>query len=158
MTTIAWDGKTLAADSQSQQENIICSQQEIKIYVNPADKAWAINGIPILAFGTSGDCGAEVEIIDALISDLSYKTEFIPLHSFEMIAVINENEAFIVNKNRDSTSAYISFHKGKYAIGSGGLIATAAMQCGKNAEEAVKVAIDIDLYTGGQINTFSLLD
>lgn len=44
----------------------------------------------------------------------------------------------------------------QYAIGSGAMAALAAMRCGKSALEAVRIAAQIDLYTGGRIVSESL--
>lgn len=44
-----------------------------------------------------------------------------------------------------------------YAIGSGAKAALGAMHCGKSAVEAVRIAARIDPYTGGRINSESLI-
>ena len=43
-----------------------------------------------------------------------------------------------------------------YAIGSGSQFAIGAMDAGKTAQEAVKVAAARDVYTGGKIRTFKV--
>lgn len=48
--------------------------------------------------------------------------------------------------------------KKPYCIGSGSSIAVGALQMGATAEEAVKAAINIDLYSGGRVHTVSNLD
>lgn len=45
-----------------------------------------------------------------------------------------------------------------YCIGSGSSIALGALQMGATAEEAVKAAINIDLYSGGKVHKVSNLD
>jgi ATP-dependent protease HslVU (ClpYQ) peptidase subunit len=42
------------------------------------------------------------------------------------------------------------------AIGSGGAFATAAMHLGKSAPQAVQIASEIDLYTGGDVKEMKL--
>jgi len=42
-----------------------------------------------------------------------------------------------------------------YAIGSGGDFAIVAMHCGKDAVEAVKVAKHFDIFTGGNVKSYS---
>ncbi len=44
-----------------------------------------------------------------------------------------------------------------YAIGSGAKVALGAMACGKSAIEAVRIAARFDPYTGGRINSESLV-
>ena len=43
-----------------------------------------------------------------------------------------------------------------WAIGSGAAAAMAAMACGKTAEEAVYIAQEVDMYTGGDVETMRL--
>lgn len=43
-----------------------------------------------------------------------------------------------------------------YAIGSGAKAALAAMMYGKNANEAIEIASEIDMYTGGEIDCIHL--
>ena len=40
MTTIAWDGKTLAADSQATANDLVCSLNEQKIYTPGDGVTW----------------------------------------------------------------------------------------------------------------------
>ena len=155
MTTVAWDGKTLASDTQASTGDVVCSVHEQKIYTAP-DSGWEVYGDKILAIGCSGDCGAEMELQDLLAHNLTYSTEFLPTFSFACIALVGPNRAYIISKEKDDTRANISLQVSPYAIGTGGLIARAAMHCGKDAREAVKVAIDLDCYTGGRVDSFSV--
>lgn len=43
-----------------------------------------------------------------------------------------------------------------YAIGSGAIMATAAMMAGASALEAVKIACQLDLWSGGKLTTLKL--
>jgi len=43
-----------------------------------------------------------------------------------------------------------------FALGSGGLVATAAMKAGATAREAVLIACDMDLWCGGLISTVTI--
>jgi hypothetical protein len=53
--------------------------------------------------------------------------------------------------------AYGVIAMGDYgAIGSGGAFATAAMHLGKSATQAVQIASEIDLYTGGDVKEMKL--
>lgn len=44
-----------------------------------------------------------------------------------------------------------------YAVGSGAKVALGAMACGKSAVEAVRIAARFDPYTGGRINSETLV-
>lgn len=155
MTTVAWDGKRLSSDRQASSGEIICSVHEQKIYTPPDGANWQVYGESVLAIGCSGDCGAEMELADLLSNNLKYSSEFLPTFSFAAIAVVGINRAYIICKGKDETRASISLQVTAYAIGSGGLIARTAMHCGKNAEEAVRVAIEMDCFSGGGIDTFA---
>ena len=154
MTTVAWDGKTLASDTQASTGSVVCSLSEQKIYT-PPESGWEIYGSKVLAFGFSGDCGAEMELQDLLKHNLTYASEFLPILSFTALAIIGAGRAYIITKEKGETRASISLQVGPYAIGSGDLIARTAMHCGKNAREAVQVAIDLDCYSGGSVDSFT---
>lgn len=154
MTTVAWDGKTLASDTQASSGDVVCSTSEQKIYT-PPESGWEVCGDKVLAFGCSGDCGAEMELQDLLAHNLTYATEFLPTFSFTALVVVGAGRTYIIAKEKGETRASISLQAEPYAIGSGGLIARTAMYCGKDAREAVQVAIDLDCYSGGRIDSFA---
>lgn len=154
MTTIAWDGTVLAADSQSTSGDVICSLKEQKIFQPKDGVQWVVEGESVVALGCSGDCGAEVELQELLHGGLKYSTPFTSSVSFTALAIISQDRAFIISKDKGEDRASISLQLDPYAIGSGGLIARTAMHCGWGAIDAVKTAIEMDVYSGGQINSF----
>ncbi|EET1259973.1 hypothetical protein FK249_002395 [Escherichia coli] len=154
MTTIAWDGKTLASDTQASSGDVVCSYTEQKIYT-PPESGWEVCGSKVVALGCSGDCGAEMELQELLKNNLTYASEFLPTFSFTALAIIGTGRAYIISKEKGETRASISLQGEPYAIGSGGLIARTAMHCGKNAREAVQVAIDLDCYSGGSVDSLT---
>ncbi|MFP9529109.1 hypothetical protein [Pectobacterium brasiliense] len=157
MTTIAWDGRTLAADSQSNLNGAVCSLKEQKIFKPFSGEEWKVYGETVLAIGVSGDCGAECELIDALSgAGLDYKTQFQPSFDFAALLIVSAERVYVVAKDEDKTAPAISPQFGAYAIGSGAMIARTAMHLGKRAIEAVQTAIEMDLYTGGDISSFSV--
>ncbi|HBS5629915.1 TPA: hypothetical protein MAK11_002681 [Klebsiella pneumoniae] len=155
MTTVAWDGKTLASDTQASTGDVVCSSTEQKIYTAP-DSGWGVYGERVLAIGCSGDCGAEMELQDLLANGLSYASEFLPTFSFSALAIINAGRAYVISKDKGETRANISLQIEPYAIGSGGVIARTAMRCGKDAREAVAVAIEMDCYSGGSVDSLTI--
>ena len=156
MTTIAWDGTTLAADSQSTAGSMICSLNEKKIICPSHGESWSVGSVRVLAVGMSGDCGVEEEFIDALKAGLTYKTELLEMSSFTAIIVTGKNACFLVFKDEGKKHAKICSHGGSYAVGSGGDIARAAMALGKTAQEAVHLACELDVYSGGDVITFNV--
>lgn len=156
MTTIAWDGKTLASDSQAQASGIICSMSEVKIYQPQVDERWSIYGETVLAIGCSGDCGAEVELKKLLSGNLTYESPFVKSFSFSALAVVGENRAYIIYKAKDEEKAAISLQTEPYAVGSGGVVARVAMHCGKDAAESVDIAIAMDPHSGGNIQRYQI--
>lgn len=156
MTTIAWDGKTLASDSQAQASDIICSMSEVKIYQPQPGERWSIYGEVVLAIGCAGDCGIERELQKRMSEGLTYESQFIASTSFTAIAVISKNRAYIIGKNQGEDCAGISPQTEPYAIGSGGVIASTAMRCGKDAVEAVCIAIAMDPNSGGDVQAVAI--
>lgn len=152
MTTIAWDGKTLASDSQSQVGSMIVSKNEQKIF--PATSKWSINGHPVKAIAIAGDNAATHEIINHLQEGLLFDSEFSQITDFNLIAVVRDGFAFVVSKNKGDTRAYIFDVFEEFAIGSGDVYAMAAMKSGKTAAEAIVVAMSLDVYSGGEVHSF----
>lgn len=154
MTTIAWDGCTLAADSQATNSDAVSSLSEQKIFT-PSNAEWLINGERIIAIGITGDCGTEEQLFSLLPGNLTYKTEFTTEVDFSAIAITGTGRAWVIAKDEGKTHASIWLRKESLAIGSGHMIAKAAMKCGKNAIEAVRIAIEMDVYSGGMVQSFT---
>ncbi|MCG9534382.1 MULTISPECIES: hypothetical protein [Providencia] len=152
MTTIAWDGVTLAADSQSQVGSMIVSLKEQKIFEADKKHPLKINGRRIQVIGICGDMSAKDEIWQTLSSGVNFSTAFNELSDFSIIAIDFDGKAFVVSKNKDEKHAYVYEAEAPLAIGSGDSFAMGAMKSGKSAEEAVKVAMSLDVYSGGEVN------
>lgn len=154
MTTIAWDGETLASDSQSTNSDAISSLSEQKIFL-PRDAEWSVNGEKVVAIATAGDCGIEDQLFSLLADNLTYKTEFTTECDFSAIAITSKGSALLINKDEGKVHASIWLRNESVAIGSGHMIARAAMRVGKTAVEAVQLAIEMDIYSGGDIQSYS---
>lgn len=140
MTTIAWDGKTLAAERQ------ITASTEISCFAKKIRKT--LDGRLI---GAAGTLGATDALLDWLESG-GERPEFLEEKQHA--------EAIEIHPNGD-VWFHAQFHKskvcrGKHALGSGSSYALAAMECGKNAKDAVKIAIKFDANSGGKIDTLTL--
>ncbi len=106
MTTIAWDGSTLASDSQSTSNDVICTLNEQKIFT-PTEKQWSVNGEVVLAVGTAGDCGIELQLFEMMEAGLTHKSQFTPEPSFTALAVTGKGRMWIISKNTGDAHASI---------------------------------------------------
>lgn len=154
MTTIAWDGKSLSSDSQSTTGSLVTSLTEKKIYRAGID--WQICGEKVTALGLAGDCGANIDVIAALKSDLNTKSKFSPAYDFTALVVTQRKSCFLIFKEKDKELPLICEQVQPYAIGSGADIARAAMHMGKSAAESVHIAIELDIYSGGDVVTIEV--
>lgn len=158
MTTIAWDGKALASDSQSQVGNMIISEDTQKIF-NPSDGVnWLLNGEQINAIGVAGDTSCIDEVISKLSTDITYNTEFTPAVDFCFIGVTDDGKAYVLVKDKGDIFPSIFSAGNMFAVGSGDVYAMAAMKSGKPAKEAISVAISLDVYSGGEIKSYKILE
>ena len=142
MTTIAFDGKTIACDSQATIDE--CIKYRV-------DKHAAIGQVDIWV---AGDLSKKQKFVDSL---KYYKGKDLCIDSEEF----EDIDAFIFY--RPSRKLYIFLGKDlvieatdRFALGSGRDFAIAAMSCGLNATEAVLKASELDLYTDSNIKTFDL--
>lgn len=140
MTTVAWDGKTLAADTL-------------------ATDPWGLKdyGTKIIhGNGWIGGCAGQRHEIA--------KWKKVALHlSFEEVLELgvpdwhkddNDPSILITNGNgsyRATGGVFMKNQRGFWAIGSGRDFALAALYCGKTAKEAVEVAMHFDSGTGGEV-------
>jgi ATP-dependent protease HslVU (ClpYQ) peptidase subunit len=135
MTTIAWDGKTLAGDKQTTMGNTPVL----------TTKVFSLGGVLIGACGNTCDCQAFVKWAKEGSDDRPDFTDFtgMVIHPDGTINLYDE-EPNITTFSRD-----------KWAIGSGARFALGAMAHGATAAEAVEIASQLDVYTGLGIDTVS---
>ncbi|HAV1601616.1 TPA: hypothetical protein JG832_002507 [Enterobacter hormaechei subsp. xiangfangensis] len=158
MTAIAWDGETLAADGLLTFGSSVGGTRTQKIY-RSSDflvEQWTMLGETVLAFGFSGDIGAHLPLISALNDVLTYETPF-PRHMLLNAILITEGgDCWMYQKQRDNEFGTLYLVDMPYfSIGSGGDAATAAMIAGRNALDAVAIAMDCDVYTGGELHAWT---
>jgi len=142
MTTIAWDGKTLAADKRSTSAGL--ARTVTKIFRHEG-KLLGISGS--FDYGMQVvewfKAGAEPEKFPACQLD---KDDWSTLVVIDASGVgVYERGPFLL-RNEDPS----------WATGSGRDYAMAAMHCGKSAAEAVAVAAAFDVGTGNGIDTLEL--
>jgi hypothetical protein len=142
MTTAVWDGETLAADTLMCTGGAITSLSTKKIFTLTTGE--------FTAFAIAGDYGANSEVKRLLSSG---EKSLISLPDTLDIAVlaVNSSGCFYLD-----TTTYCPIKSESYeAIGSGCKYALGAMHCGASASEALKAAMSLDPYTGGDIMSFN---
>ena len=136
MTTVAWDGKTLAADSQVTIGN--CRGSGTKLVSN--DRGYIAAGA-----GTLGE----------VLPWLSWVLNGMDMD--ERPSSLGEDSVVIIVPPRGSPLWFAGSHiptklpRKKFAIGSGSDFAMGAMAAGADAVTAVKIAADHDVYTNRKV-------
>ena len=155
MTTIAWDGEILASDSRSTSGITIVSESEKKVVKSETGELWRVLGNRVIAFACSGNASMPLELKSYLEVGLNFNTQMRESLSFSAI-VICENQGWEIYKSEGSKDIDIQPLSPKRAIGSGADFATAALAMGKSSIDAVEVAILCDVYSGGDIQSFTI--
>jgi len=138
MTTIAFDGETLAADSRE-------FNSESGIYVDNCTKITRWKNV---YFASAGSSSAGL-LFERWFKDQTKEKP--SLNSDFETFVVRNGKCFYYDDN------YISSEqKPPYAIGSGGALAMAAMYAGCDAKKAVQIAMKLDPYTGGKVKTMKV--
>ncbi len=151
MTTIAWDGATLSADSRSTQGNLICSDNETKLF--------RVENVPLFQFGNmswigfSGTVGDEQALFEWLRTNKSRLDKFPAQFDFNVIAITETQKCFCIYKAPGEE--YLSvWQEPVFAVaGSGSDYAKCALLLGRNSHDAVEFAITQDCHSGGEVKT-----
>lgn len=145
MTTIAFDGKTMACDTR-----VVCGSNcyntDTKIYENDT-----------YVIGVAGDAGVGTMLIDCpyILQARHYDFDFDAL-----VFVKGTKKVYRVSFYKSwncALSSVIPVADVHAAVGSGSPYALAAMECGHSARGGVAVASKFDVNTGGKIITKQLL-
>lgn len=145
MTTIAFDGKTMACDTRVTCGSS-CYNTDTKIYENDA-----------YVIGVAGDAGVGTMLIEG--PDIRQPRNY----DFDFEALVfakNPRKLYKVAfyKSWDCAISSVIPVADKFsAVGSGSPYALAAMECEYSAYRAVAVASKFDMNTGGKIITKQLL-
>jgi len=136
MTTVAWDGKTLAADSQVTIGN--CRGSGTKLVSNE-------RGYIAAGAGMLGDVLPWLHWVAGGMDEDERPTG------------LGEDSVLIIVPPRGAPLWFAGTHiptklpRHKFAIGSGSDFAMGAMAAGADAIDAVKIAADHDVYTGRKV-------
>ncbi|SRR5258708_18354719 len=138
MTTICWDGKEMAADSQSTYNGSLVNNT-IKIF----------QGINyIMAFCGAIDEGYAFKAVlegEMKNKDASISKDFGALVWWDTGVIEEYYDSLIPVPVIDKYSA----------MGTGAAVALTAMHCGKTAREAIEMAKKFDAFTSGKVISFS---
>ncbi|ANZ48574.1 peptidase HslV family [Erwinia phage vB_EamM_ChrisDB] len=154
MTTIAYDGVTLASDSQTTQGDIRLSNSAVKIFAAP-HRDWAVEGKRIVAFGVAGNLHAANDLRAAMSTFAGHKAgdPFPEGVTFAFIAIAEDHTVFVGGKYSDDTRSWVVEAQAPIAVGSGGDFAMGAMAAGAKAEDAIRVASKFDVKTNDSVSS-----
>lgn len=144
MTTIAFDGKTMACDTRVTGDHIY--NTDTKIYENE-----------FVVIGIAGNAEAGILLVkdDSILVPKHYDFDFSALVWVKDIETLCKVEFY---KSWDcALSSVVHIADGFAAVGSGAPYALAAMYLGNTATRAITVAAQFDTNTGGKIITKQLL-
>lgn len=153
MTTVAFDGKLLAADGRACINNLIVGKRTqkiftLKVFLRGAEREAVLSG--------AGSYQTLMQVKQCLevMGDIE-APEIIPdiePGAFQGILLIRgTDEAFYLEDRLVLTDVELPV-----ALGSGMDYAMTALHLGKNAHGAVQTASDLDCYTGGEIRVFDI--
>jgi len=136
MTTVAWDGKTLAADSQGTIGGIRCKVAKI---------LRSRNGFLAAA---AGPADAILPWLRWVAAGLKPDEQPEQLSDKGMVMIVDPKGRVYTFEGSPVRMPLLDKF---WAFGSGGELAMGAMAMGADARTAVKVAAKFDVYTGGRI-------
>ena len=149
MTTIAFDGTSMAADSLTQD----LGKTRYMTKVHKIENAYIFN--KDILFGAAGDVRNIKLLYDWLLnvnSELDSR-EDPNFPSDKLDALLWDGEHLW---NIDAAMVLLKIDTIPWAIGSGDMYSLGAMSKGANAEEAVSTAMTYDVGTGGLIKSLTL--
>lgn len=144
MTTVAYDGRTLAADSMLSTPGWKSPVSFQKVFANVGE---------FQAIGFCG-CASAIEAFLMWIENPEEPGLREALLESELLAlaVHHDGNAYLFEGPTRHPLPIDHFH----AIGSGSEFAISAMLCGKSAAEAIEVSKKLDFYTGGKVQFIEL--
>ncbi|QVW55673.1 hypothetical protein pEaSNUABM9_00092 [Erwinia phage pEa_SNUABM_9] len=164
MTTIAYDGETLASDGMMTSSDVVMGTQIQKIFQPKANQSWTVNGENAIALAVAGQVSAIRQLQAALSGDsdlisnatLCAESKFPKGLSFNYIVIAESGAVYMGGQTEDSELAWISEVDVPIAIGSGSDFAMGAMAAGASAVGAVGIATRYDTCSGGKIQSIKI--
>lgn len=142
MTTVAFDGKTLATDSQGG-GNHFAYENGPKYFKDQQGRI----------YGYTGELQCVPEFKDWLNGGQKDPLpNFAEPEGSRLVVLLASKEGSYLYEDR-----CIPFKVSTpYAIGTGARFAMAAMMAGADAKRAVEIAIELDIYSGGEVHTIEV--
>lgn len=145
MTTVAWDGKTLAADRRVTANGVV-NTEWTKVHKRKDGTLIGVGGemctgSEFIRWFMSGEKGKKPPLRAMVTNDLA------------AAAIIVRPNGVVEAHDQDGWHVVES---PRYAIGSGGNFAMVAMKCGAFADRAVEIASEFDVYTGSKTDCVSI--
>ena len=137
MTTIAYDGQTVAYDSRLSKANGIMSDKYSKLMT--------VQGVQFIFCGVPSD--------KDLLPDAYFNNQLEGTAEISAL-IIDQGKVYEIACYEDIEILEVTGMP--WAIGSGSDHALTAMDLGQSAREAVKSAMKRDMYTGGKIHTLEV--
>lgn len=158
MTTVCWDGNTLAADTLYTAGSRKLQGDYEKI-IFPDDKPWTVRGKRVLVFGFSGGVGSLEKIKSLLEAGITDKTApGVDDDSFNILMVTEDklvfNWTFGHNAQKEQVNDLYVID-GNFAIGSGSTYGLGVMAIKGDSIAGVKAGIKVDLHSGGYVDVWS---
>ena len=150
MTSIAWDGKTLAADGRTTWDGVIIEDSSKKIYKligNLGDEK-------LLAFASCGYADGS-EYIKYWLETGAIPEEYPRGIEVSLIVVTDVNVYTAFGGSEDGVCR-LCRGRNREANGSGRDFVYSALTLGMDAVQAVKHACKLDIYSGGKITKLKL--
>ena len=153
MTTIAFDGNMLAADSQTTQGDYRLSLHAQKIFQPAVGENWRVMGQRVVAYGVAGTLQGWHYLREALagFNGLSVNTTFPKGVVVSYLVVTEDGEVYAGGQYENDNVAWLTKVSAPIAVGSGAEFAMGAMAQGATAAQAVEIAARFDVNTGGGV-------
>lgn len=155
MTTVAYDGKTLASDSQTTHGTMRLSNSAVKIFGRGVQDDWSIEGKKVMAFGIAGNLHAADELRREMSTFVGLKgcSRFTKGVTLSYIAITEDRTVYVGGQYEDEEQGWLCEVSAPIAVGSGGDFAMGAMAAGLSAEEAVRIAARFDVNTNESVSS-----
>lgn len=146
MTTIAYDGHYVVADGRSTVGNLVTGKRARKVWIIDM----MINGLQEKAIFAGAGSYQSINMVRSHLEREDFlQAEVVPElepGSFSGMVVLGDGRCYILEDRLVPME-----QEYPTAIGSGTDYAMAAMSLGKTAIEAVELACELDVYTGGEL-------
>lgn len=152
MTTIAFDGRFLAADGRATAGGMITNKNTQKIFpLKMIANGLEVDGVIAGAGSFEAICLIKKHLESYDLFDAELIPELEP-ESAGVLVILETGEVYVLEHKLVPMTQEVPC-----SIGSGSPYAQAAMVAGKSAPAAVEVAKELDCYSGGNVRVFDVM-